>query len=80
MSRCAGHTLRYRIVVASESPALLAGLGDNVHVESAERGRTTLIVALQDDAEFWGLMERLQDLALHLLSLNELSAGEGLPR
>jgi hypothetical protein len=71
-----GHILHYRIVVRSESAGLLASLGEHVHVESADHGRTTLIASLRDEAEFWGLMDRFQDLALHLVSLQELGARE----
>jgi hypothetical protein len=71
-----GHPLRYRIIVQGECGALLPSLGDNVHVESAA-GDTSFVVSLRDEAEFWGLMDRLQDLALHLISLHELDpAGE----
>jgi tetratricopeptide (TPR) repeat protein len=71
-----GYPLRYRIVVQGECGTLLAGLGDNVHVESA-RGDTSFVVSLRDEAEFWGLLDRLQDLALHLVSLHELDPPEG---
>jgi hypothetical protein len=71
-----GQPLRYRIVVGGECGALLASLSDNVHVESAY-GDTSVVVSFRDDAEFWGLMDRLQDLALHLVSLHELDPPEG---
>jgi hypothetical protein len=50
---------------------LLTSLGDDVHVEKAS-GDTSFVASLRDEAEFWGLMDPLQDLALHLFSLDEL--------
>jgi hypothetical protein len=71
MTAGGGYPLRYRIVVQGECGALVAALGDDVDVESA-CGDTSFVVSLRDEAEFWGLLDRLQDLALHLISLREL--------
>jgi hypothetical protein len=71
LAACGSSTVRQTL-----PGALLPSLGDNVHVESAA-GDTSFVVSLRDEAEFWGLMDRLQDLALHLISLHELDpAGE----
>jgi hypothetical protein len=70
-----GHRLRYRIIVQGECGALLASLGANVHVEAAS-GDTSFVVSLRDEAEFWGLMDRLQGLALHLISMHELDPAQ----
>ena len=35
-------------------------------------GYTHITVTVCDDSGIWGLLDRIQDLALHLVSLNEL--------
>ena len=40
-------------------------------------GRTCIIAAVRDDSGLYGLLDRIQDLALHLVSLNELDGAEG---
>lgn len=63
---------RYRITVQGECVALLATAIDGIEVESYQAGGTSVVVSVRDESEFWGLMDRLQDLALHLVSLSEL--------
>jgi hypothetical protein len=77
MTRSSGFALAYRIVMRGESPALLASLGDHVRVESSGNGQTTVVAYLTDESAFWGLMDRFADLALHLVSLQELEFREG---
>ena len=70
-----GYLPRYRVVVQGECGALVTALGDYVHGESASGG-TTFVASLRDWAEFWGFMDRLRELVLHL-SLHELDLPEG---
>ena len=69
---------RYRIIVRSECGSLLASLGDNVQVAvSPESGNTCVVALVRDDPEFWGVMEQLRDLALHVVSVQDLDHGNG---
>jgi hypothetical protein len=63
---------RYQIVVRGECEALLASLIDGIEARSSRDGGTSVVVAVRDEAEFWGLLDRFQDLGLHLVSLNEV--------
>ena len=67
---------QYRIIIRGECGRLLVSLIDNVEVESARGGNTRVVALVRDDPEFWGLMEQLRDLALHVVSLQELGHGQ----
>src|SRR5262249_61233793 len=67
---------QYRITIRGECGRLLASLIDNVEVEPAQGGNTRLVALVRDDPEFWGLLEQLRDLALHVVSLQELGHGQ----
>jgi hypothetical protein len=62
---------RYRIILRGECGPLLAALFGDAAIESS-CGRTCIIAAVRDDSGLYGLLDRIQDLALHLVSLNEL--------
>jgi len=64
---------RYRIVARGESPVLLAGLADGLQIETG-RGWTSVVASVADESELWGLLDRFQDLAMHLVGINELGA------
>jgi hypothetical protein len=64
---------RYRISVGGNCGELLASGIDGIEVESVLDGTTTVVVGVRDDAEFYGLLDRLQDFALHIVSLTELT-------
>ena len=64
---------RYQITVGGDCRELLAGGIDGIEVTGCQNGTTTAVVIVRDDAEFYGLLDRLQDFALHLVSLTELS-------
>jgi hypothetical protein len=49
----------------------VAGLFTDVAIESG-RGRTCITASVRDDSGLYGLLDRFEDLALHLVSLNEL--------
>jgi hypothetical protein len=64
---------RYRIILRGECGPLLAALFGDAAIESS-RGRTCIIAAVRDDSGLYGLLDRIQDLALHLVSINELGS------
>jgi hypothetical protein len=66
-------TRRYRISVGGDCGELLASGIEGVEVESSHGGMTTVVVGFRDDAELYGLLDRLQDFALHIVSLTELT-------
>ena len=68
---------QYRIIIRGECGRLLVSLIGNVEVESAQGGTTCVVALVRDDPEFWGLLEQLRDLALHVVSLQELGHGNG---
>ena len=70
-------TRRYRIVIRGECGRLLASLIDNVQVLTSQNGNTCVVALLRDDPEFWGLMAQLQDLAMHVVSLQDLDHENG---
>jgi len=76
MIRPASDAGQYRIIVQGECGSLLASLVDNVRVDvSPEDGDTCVVALVRDDPEFWGLMEQLRDLALHVVSVQVLDHG-----
>ena len=68
----AGKARRYRIIIRRECARLLTSLMDNVDVEASQNGHTCAVVLVRDDPEFWGLLEQLRDLAMHVVSLQDL--------
>jgi hypothetical protein len=77
MIRTAGDTRRYRIIVRGECGRLLASLLENAEVVSSQNGHTCVVALVRDDPEFWGLLEQLRDLAIHVVSLQDLDHGNG---
>jgi hypothetical protein len=63
---------RYRIVVRDECGDLLAGLFDGLAIESGG-GRTSIVASVRDESEFYGLLDRLEELALHIVSIVSLT-------
>jgi hypothetical protein len=72
------YPLRYRIVLRGEIRTLLDGLDDNLHVDFAQGGHTSIVASFRDDPEFWGLLQWFQGLAIHVVSLHELDPREGI--
>jgi alkylhydroperoxidase/carboxymuconolactone decarboxylase family protein YurZ len=64
---------RYRIILRGECGPLMAGVLHDVLVESG-RGWTCVMALVHDDSELYGLLDRFQDFALRVVSLNELGA------
>jgi hypothetical protein len=71
MSGSANHRQRYRIILRGECQQLLTSILDGFSVESG-RGWTCIMASVRDESELYGLIDRLQELALHIVSLNEL--------
>ncbi len=67
---------RYRIILRGECGPLLAALFGDAAIESG-CARTCIVAAVRDDAGLYGLLDQIQDLALHLVSLNELGDDTG---
>jgi hypothetical protein len=77
MSGSANDRQRYRIILRGECQQLLSGILEGLTVESG-RGRTSITASVRDESELYGLLDRLQEFALHIVSLNEL--GPEAPR
>jgi hypothetical protein len=77
MIRPTSDARQYRIIIRGECGRLLVSLIDNVRVEPPQDGDTCVVALVRDDPEFWGLLEQLRDLALHVVSLQELERGDG---
>jgi hypothetical protein len=79
MTASIGSGSRYRIILRGECKHLLAGLLDELLVESGH-GWTCIVATVRDESELYGLLERFQEFALHIVSLNELGADVLRPR
>jgi len=77
MIRPTSDAQQYRITIRGECGRLLTSLIDNVRVEPSQDGDTCVVALVRDDPEFWGLLEQLRDLALHVVSLQQLCRGNG---
>lgn len=64
-------THRYQIVVLDECADLLASLLEGATIDSGG-GWTSIVASVRDEAELYGLLDRLQELALHIVSLQDL--------
>jgi hypothetical protein len=67
-----GH--RYQLMVRGECGPLTEWLfGD------AGDGGTSLIVSARDDSDLYGVLDRIQDRGLHLVTLDEAGGTEAVP-
>jgi hypothetical protein len=71
MSGSVNNRQRYRIILRGECQQMLASILDGFSVESG-RGWTCIMASVRDESELYGLFDRLQEFALHIVSLNEL--------
>jgi hypothetical protein len=62
---------RYRIVVRDDCGDLLASLVEGLAIESGG-DRTSVVASVRDESELYGLLDRFHELALHIVSLNDL--------
>ena len=71
-----GH--RYQLILRGECGPLTGWLFGDVTIETGN-GCTSLTFSARDDSELYGLLDRIQDLALHLISLYEIGGTEVVP-
>ena len=71
-----GH--QYQLIVRGECGPLTERLFGNAAIETGN-GCTSLIFSARDDSDLYGLLDRIQDLGLHLMSLNEIGGTEAIP-
>jgi alkylhydroperoxidase/carboxymuconolactone decarboxylase family protein YurZ len=74
MTPTAGPRRRYRIILRDECRHLLTGILDEALIATC-RGWTCVVASVRDESELYGLLERFQEFALHIVSLNELGPG-----
>lgn len=74
-----GRPRRYRIILRGECGQLMAAVLDGLLIESYQ-GWTCVMALVHDESELYDLLDRFQDFALHLVSLNELGADVLSPR
>jgi hypothetical protein len=72
----AGH--RYQLIPHGECGPPAEPLSGDAAIEP-DHGCTSLIFSAQDDSDLYGLLDRIQDLGLHLISLNEIGGTEAIP-
>jgi hypothetical protein len=65
--------LRYRIIIRGECGTVLQGILGDATIES-RRGWTCVIATVGGEAGFYELLDRFQDLALQVVSINQLHA------
>ena len=69
---------RYRIIVAGGCATTLLDVIEGMEIESCGADWTCFVASVRDESEFYGLLDRFQDLALHIVSVEELS-GSAMP-
>jgi hypothetical protein len=62
---------RYQIIVRGECGDMLAAAIDGLTVQ-ARPGSTCIFASVRDESEFYGLLDRFEDFALHITSVTEL--------
>jgi hypothetical protein len=71
-----GH--RYQLILRGECGPLTEPLFSDAAIEPGD-GCTSLIFSTRDDSDLYGLLDRIQDLGLHLISLYEVGGTEAVP-
>ena len=66
-----GH--RYQVIVRGECGPLTGWLFGEAAIETGD-GCTSLIFPARDDSDLYGLLDRIQDVALHLIGLNQIGS------
>jgi hypothetical protein len=66
-------SLRYRIIFRGECGHVLQGILGDATIES-RRGWTCVIATVGGESGFYRLLDRFQDLALQVVSINQLDA------
>jgi alkylhydroperoxidase/carboxymuconolactone decarboxylase family protein YurZ len=70
---------QYRIILRGECGQLMAAVLEGLLIESYP-GWTCVTASVHDESELHELLDRFQDFALHLVSLNELGTDVLSPR
>jgi len=71
-----GH--RYQLILRGECGPLTEWLFGDAAIETSN-GCTGLIFSARDDSDLYDLLDRIQDLGLHLISLYEIGGTEAVP-
>ena len=71
-----GH--RYQLIVRGGCGPVTERLPGDAAIGTGD-GCTSLIVSARDDSELYGLPDRIQDLGLHLVTLDEAGGTEAVP-
>jgi hypothetical protein len=61
----------YQLILRGECERLVARLFGDVMIESGD-GQTSMIFSVEGDSELRGLLDQIQNLGLHLITLNEI--------
>jgi len=69
MQEQTNHHIRYRVVVRGRLGEHLAGVFDELELDPRP-GQTSLTGNFADQAQLHGLLDRLRDLGIHLISVN----------
>jgi len=72
-----GH--RYQLMVRCGCGSVTERLPGDAAIGTGDGG-TSLIVSARDDSELYGPLDRIQDLGLHLVTLDEAGGTEAVPR
>jgi len=64
---------RYQLILRGECGPLTAWLSADAAIDSGGGG-TSVIFSARDDSELYGLLDRIQDIPLHLISLNQIGS------
>ena len=71
-----GH--RYQLIARGECGPPREWLVGDAAIETGH-GCTSLIFSARDDSDLYGPLDRIQDLGLHLISLDEVGGTEAVP-
>jgi hypothetical protein len=72
-----GH--RYQLIVRGECGPLAEWLSGDAAIETGHGYTSLIVVSAQDDSDLYGLLDRIQDLGLHLISLYQAGGTEAVP-
>jgi hypothetical protein len=65
---------RYQLILRGDCGPLTAWLFGDAPIASGGGSGTSVIFSARDDSELYGLLDQIQDVALHLISLNQIGS------